>query len=86
LKQAVPKKSKKKFTEPITTPEEIVVERGPRFRVESDALHSRTFTGKVSHGTFSLAEKNKGRVERRLQALTHEGYKHLNVVEVLGED
>lgn len=66
--------------------DEPVVERGPRFRIESDALHSKTYTGKVSHGTFSLAEKNKGRVERRVQQLTHEGYRNLNVIEVLSED
>jgi hypothetical protein len=70
----------------MTVSDEPVAERGPRFRVEADALHSRTYTGKVDLGTYSLKERDKGAVDRRVQQLTHEGYKNLNVVEVLSED
>jgi hypothetical protein len=84
---ALSRSKTKKFVEPVTVTDEVPVERGrPRFRIESDALHSKTYTGKVSHGTYSLAEKNKGKIDRRLVALGFEGYRNVSVREVLSED
>lgn len=66
--------------------DEPVVVRGPRFRIEADALHSKTYVGRIDLGTYSLAERNKGRVDKRLEELAIEGYKNLNVREVLSDD
>jgi len=53
-----------------------------QYRIESLALHSKTWTGVVSHGTYSQIEFDKKVVERRVAELTGQGYKSVNVIEI----
>jgi hypothetical protein len=83
---ALSRSSRKQIVPPVVTTPEPSVERGPRFRIEADALVSKTYTGKVDLGSYSLTEKNKGRIDKRIEQLTVEGYRNIRVREVSGDD
>lgn len=62
------------------------VDAGPRYRLEANALHSKTYTGKIDLGTYTQKEKDKGAIDKRIQELEREGYKAVNVREIVKGD
>jgi hypothetical protein len=52
-----------------------------KWRLEADALYSKTYTGRVDKGTYMGNERD--RLTRRIEALKAEGYKNISVREVL---
>lgn len=60
--------------------------RGPWWKLEADALHSRSFTGRVDLGTYSQPEVDSGALARRIQALQAEGYKNITTREIAAEN
>lgn len=76
------KSKKRKFEEPAYVPPvdgEDSASNGSKWRVEANALHSKTYTGKIDLGTFG---REKDAIKRLHQVLA-EGYKSAELREIL---
>jgi hypothetical protein len=86
-KSTEPKPKQPKYAQPVVADGEEKAGKfsGPWFAITADAICSKTYTGKVDLGTYTDIERRKGKLQSRLDSLTAQGYKNVDVREIPAE-